>query len=165
MAYRAFEQWPQNRALRGFLQEPVRAKVVDNCQSLANAAEPRQNHRRRGIPAIEQGPEQFEAVQPRHDQIGDDNIHWRDAKFFKGLFSIRSRLGDVAQRSDDLGEGVPLPLVVIDHQDPVWQGRHRNIFYTASLRGGGLWRLFNYSRSHLKLCSGIPTVTLLVSPN
>jgi hypothetical protein len=52
----ALEQRPQHGPLSGLLQKPEGVKIVDNRERFADAAEARQNHRRREIASLEQVP-------------------------------------------------------------------------------------------------------------
>jgi hypothetical protein len=91
---RPLQQGPHDAGLHGLFEEPESLKIVDEGNSLVDAAESRQDDSWSAISPLGQDFKKRDAVHPRHHQVGQDRISGKGAKLGESVLAI-GRRGDL----------------------------------------------------------------------
>ena len=89
-----------------------------NRKGLFHTAEAGERDRRSEVAAFLQVPEQFKAVHARHDQIRHDDVRVEGSEPFQRFLPVARDLRLKVALGKHGSQGVTLPLVIIDDEDP-----------------------------------------------
>ncbi len=115
------EQGFECAQLHGFFQKPKRFQIPNDGQSFFKAPKPGQDDRRNHVPALPQRAQQLKSIQPRHDQVGDDDVGKPGIEFIESLLPVARRGGFEALLGEHGAQVLPQFGIVVDDQDSPWR--------------------------------------------